>query len=278
MRTRFSSLCLLLTLVTVVPAAAGAQTIAAPERQAVAAAAPSSAAARREATTLPADASRTSRPFKDLFKSIGGDLTHLAARQPLTILAIGGGLSALSHPADKSTTRAFTRSEQVDEALDAGSAGGDGFIQLGAAFGVYAIGAAAHKPTVLNVGADLIEAQAVAGILTQGLKFAVRRTRPDGSHYSFPSGHTSASFVTAEVLREHFGWKVGIPAYLGAGYVAASRLAEDKHYLSDVVFGAAIGLASSRTLAFSRHSTRVQIAPVALRGGGGLFLTITPRR
>ena len=59
--------------------------------------------------------------------------------------------------------------------------------------------------------------------------------------YAFPSGHASTTFASASVLEAHFGWKFGVPAYAFATYVAASRLHENRHYLSDVVFGGAIG-------------------------------------
>jgi len=77
------------------------------------------------------------------------------------------------------------------------------------------------------------------------LKVSIDETRPNGGHYSFPSGHTSSSFSCAEFLRERYGWRYGLPAYLAATYVGYSRVASDNHYTHDVVAGAAIGIASS---------------------------------
>jgi membrane-associated phospholipid phosphatase len=119
-----------------------------------------------------------------------------------------------------------------------------------------------------------VEAQIVNGVLTQGIKLAVNRTRPSGGSYSFPSGHTSATFATAGVLQREFGWKVGIPAYVGGFYVAASRLAERQHYLSDVVFGAAIGLASSQTIAIHTRYGVVSAYPALMKGGAALVFTV----
>ena len=80
--------------------------------------------------------------------------------------------------------------------------------------------------------------------LTYGLKAAVRR---EHTGYSFPSGHASVTFATATVLQRHFGWK-GALAYSVAAYVAASRLHENRHHLSDVVFGAAVAAVAGRTV------------------------------
>jgi len=82
-------------------------------------------------------------------------------------------------------------------------------------------------------------------VLTQGIKLSVGRERPDGGRFSFPSGHTSSTFATAAVLHGYFGWRVGIPAYGFATLIGGSRLQENRHYPSDVIFGAAIGLVAA---------------------------------
>jgi len=79
------------------------------------------------------------------------------------------------------------------------------------------------------------------------LKWTVGRERPDGSdHESFPSGHTSASFALAASLDELYGHRVGLPAYLIAAAVAAQRIHGDKHWLTDVIAGAALGTVIGR--------------------------------
>jgi membrane-associated phospholipid phosphatase len=114
-------------------------------------------------------------------------------------------------------------------------------------------------------------------MLTQGItaavKLSVRRGRPDGTEFSFPSGHSSVSFASATVLHRHFGWKVGAPAYAVATYVAASRIQEKRHFLSDVVFGAAVGIAAGRTVTIGRGDTRFALAPMASAGGAGVSFT-----
>lgn len=81
--------------------------------------------------------------------------------------------------------------------------------------------------------------------VTYGLKYTVNETRPDGGSQSFPSGHSSISFCSAEFMRKRYGWEYGIPAYAAAAFVAYSRVEANEHYPHDVIAGAAIGIASS---------------------------------
>ena len=84
-------------------------------------------------------------------------------------------------------------------------------------------------------------------LCTYGLKFVSGRVRPDGSNRrSFPSGHTSSSFLAATIAHDLYGSKVSVPAYLLAGLTSVSRIHDNKHYLSDVIFGASLGIALGR--------------------------------
>jgi hypothetical protein len=77
------------------------------------------------------------------------------------------------------------------------------------------------------------------------------------------------------VLQRHFGWKVGAPAYGVAAYVAASRVEMKRHYLSDVAFGAALGIVAGRTVTVGRtHRFMVTPLPAASGTGGGVGLTL----
>ena len=82
------------------------------------------------------------------------------------------------------------------------------------------------------------------GLCTYGIKFIAGRMRPDGANRrSFPSGHTSSSFLAATIADDLYGSKIGVPAYLLAGLTGLSRIHDNKHYLSDVIFGASLGIA-----------------------------------
>lgn len=82
--------------------------------------------------------------------------------------------------------------------------------------------------------------------ITYSLKFSIHKSRPDRSDkYAFPSGHTSSVFYTAGYIHRRYGFKYSIPAYILAGYTAASRIDSNKHDFIDVLAGAAIGLGSN---------------------------------
>jgi len=102
--------------------------------------------------------------------------------------------------------------------------------------------------TIINLG------------ITAGLKYLVKRKRPfviykgiivnkSGSPCldpSFPSGHSSTSFMLATSLSLQYPkWYVIVPSYLYAGTVAYSRMDLGVHYPSDVVGGVLIGTGSA---------------------------------
>ena len=149
---------------------------------------------------------------------------------------------------------------------------GDGWFQGGAAVATYVVGKMRHQPRVTHTGSDLIRAQILNGLVTQALKITVDRERPTGSSRAFPSGHTSATFASAAVLQRHYGWKIGAPAYAVASFVGWSRVWDGQHWLSDVVFGAAVGLASGYTVTLGHRGPTWNVVPVRTSGGGAILL------
>jgi membrane-associated phospholipid phosphatase len=141
------------------------------------------------------------------------------------------------------------------------------------AFGWWAVGHVARREREAAAGRDLVRAQLSAVSWTYAFKYAVSRDRPNGDPRSFPSGHASATFSTAVVLQQHYGWKVGVPAFALAGYTAASRVAAEKHWASDAMFGAFLGAASGRTVTLRLRGHRVALAPWPLAGGGGIQIS-----
>lgn len=82
------------------------------------------------------------------------------------------------------------------------------------------------------------------------LKYTAKEKRPDRSeNNSFPSGHTATAFMGAEFLYQEYKevspW-YGIGGYLVAAGTGAFRIYNNKHWLGDVVFGAGLGMLSTK--------------------------------
>ncbi len=209
------------------------------------------------------------------FRRLAGDFGRmLASRDSLCVLGIGGGLALISAPVDHRIPRSRFNSElypdtSLDGLFEGGDLAGDAPVLAGSAVGILVAGTLAGDARLTGLGGDLVRAQIVSGSVTFALKLATDRERPDGSsRLSFPSGHASAAFATATVFERRYGVKIGAPAYLVATWIAASRLNENKHFLSDVVFGASIGVAAGRAATARGRSTRLLVAPQVVPGGG----------
>lgn len=120
---------------------------------------------------------------------------------------------------------------------------------LPATIGLFAAGRFAEGGRFRAFTYDATQALVVNTVYTAALKTVTSRTRPDGSDtLSLPSGHTSTSFAWATVANAHYGWKVGVPSYVAAGVIGLSRITTNRHHLSDVIAGAAIGYVTGRTV------------------------------
>lgn len=108
--------------------------------------------------------------------------------------------------------------------------------------------------------------------VTYGLKWTVDKKRSDGGGQAFPSGHTSTSFQGAAFIQRRYGWKFGLPFYLGAAYVGWSRVYSDRHDAADVLAGAAIGMASSYL--FTTPFKKVTVSPMVDDHALGLTVTL----
>lgn len=81
------------------------------------------------------------------------------------------------------------------------------------------------------------------------IKRVAKVMRPDGSNnHSFPSGHTATAFMCATMLHKEYGcvspW-YSIGGYTVATLTGVSRILNNKHWISDVVTGAGIGILST---------------------------------
>ncbi len=101
---------------------------------------------------------------------------------------------------------------------------------------------------------DMAAIYGISNIIDYGVVYTVKETtgrmRPDNSEAnSFPSGHTSMAFVAAEFLHQEYGDKsiwISIGGYGCATLIGAARVVHNKHWVSDVVAGAGIGILSTK--------------------------------
>jgi len=128
----------------------------------------------------------------------------------------------------------------------------DNFLQFAPAVAVYGLNLAGVKGkhnfrdrTMIYLLSNMI-----MGATVYSAKHFSSYTRPDGSNnLSFPSGHTAEAFTSAEFLRQEY--KDVSPWYGVAGYAVATatgylRIYNNRHWLSDVIGGAGIGMASTK--------------------------------
>ena len=86
--------------------------------------------------------------------------------------------------------------------------------------------------------------------LVNGIKYTAKEERPDGStSNSFPSGHTATAFMAATILHKEYGltrslW-YSFGGYTVATGIAAFRVMNNRHWVSDVMAGAGIGILST---------------------------------
>ncbi len=94
----------------------------------------------------------------------------------------------------------------------------------------------------------LLVANLISSTITHGLKIITHKERPNGAHYAFPSGHTTFAFTNAGVLYNEFKDNAPVLAFSGYAFAAVTgsfRMINNKHWLSDVLTGAGIGILSA---------------------------------
>jgi membrane-associated phospholipid phosphatase len=211
-----------------------------------------------------------------LVKDTGADFMAFPRRKSTwALLGIGAAAALATHPADNYVERHIVGSKTADRAFMLGQWLGSTQVQVGTSVGLWAVGRYILAPVadepqtnwVSHLGFDMIRAQIMAQTIVHGMKYTIRRDRPTGECCSFPSGHSATAFAVASVIERHLGYRASVPAIAAAFYVATSRLVDNRHFISDVMFGAGIGMASGWTIV-GRHGRRTYaLQPVPVPGG-----------
>ncbi len=164
----------------------------------------------------------------------------------------------------------------------------DNYLQYEAILQIYGGRYLGFKPKddFLHQTINIAISNAIMGGIVQTMKHTFKEERPDGSdEFSFPSGHTATAFTNASLL--FYEYKDANIWYASSGFLFATatgflRIANYKHYTSDVLAGAgigtAVGLAVSfwspfKSVTFGKNKTHALIYPqIGTNYGIGLLI------
>lgn len=200
------------------------------------------------------------RFFKETKKSFTG--------WSLLGLTAGLGATGIAYSKDEEVRNWFLKSEHLAGKSKYGEIIGQGYAHVALDFGFFALGKTLNNERMVETSKALAEGLIINAIATNIIKYSVRRKRPNGdSRNSFPSAHASGAFLTATVVSGMYDWdwKVMIPGYLLATFAGVSRLEDDYHWASDVVFGAALGTVIGVAVSSCHKNMpeKLTIAPIA---------------
>jgi membrane-associated phospholipid phosphatase len=185
------------------------------------------------------------------------------------------------------------RSSTTDAFFNVFEPFGNSAITIPTLIGFYMYGRFGENEKIERTALLASESFLVTSLFTGVLKISLGRVRPavggirsnafrgplhEGAGHSFPSGHTSSAFAIATVIaNEYKNVPLLTPISYGiASLTALSRLNDEKHWASDVFFGAALGYFTSKTI-LKLHSNKkgrhFTIYPRVDQRGGGLILS-----
>lgn len=138
-----------------------------------------------------------------------------------------------------------------------------------------------------NRTALLIKSELIMTAITYPLKKIVAEPRPDtGAPNSFPSGHTAQAFAAATFMSKEFGHRsiwYSVGAYSVATSIGVLRVLNGRHWMSDVLAGAGIGILSTE-VAYLTHQYkwggkkgRTVVMPSYSNKSGGIYFKYTFR-
>lgn len=188
-------------------------------------------------------------------------------------------LKKLDRSTHKEVERHFTKTTHVDDFLL--------FVPITAVYGLDFSGLAKAKHNFRDRAIVTATTYIIVGTTVVTLKKTVNRTRPDGmDRASFPSGHAASAFAGAHILFREYKdtspW-IGIAGYATATLTGALRITNKKHWASDVVTGAGIGIISAELgylllpvfqniLGIGNKNKNLAIAPIINKNNYGIGL------
>jgi membrane-associated phospholipid phosphatase len=135
---------------------------------------------------------------------------------------------------------------------------------------IYAVGMGiasfGNNPLAGQRALGMFKATFYSSLVTTVLKYTIREPRPGkrDERNSFPSGHSTTAFAFSGYIVQEHGLAYGIPALLLSGFVGASRINDNRHYLHDVIAGMTIGLSYGIGISLRQKKIRDQKTYVTL--------------
>ena len=157
----------------------------------------------------------------------------------------------------------------------------DNYMQYAPLAAVFALKAAGVKSRsdFINQAVITAKAELLMTVIVQGMKRTISSERPSGSGMnSMPSGHTAQAFVSATILdmeyRDTSPW-ISVGGYAVATTTAIYRMANNQHWISDVLIGAGIGIFSTKIVYYTHRyrwggKKNMIILPTIYKNGGGV--------
>lgn len=248
---------------------------------------------RTERTSLRGKIKLDSNYFKGIFTDTGYALTSPWRwdKSDWATASVVAGVTGVFFVLDDEIKEEVqsSRSSTTDDLSKIFEPFGNGAITIPVLAGLYLYGRLGENDKLERMALLATESFLVSGLFSTVLKVSMGRHRPsrgnssdtfDGpgtGSKSFPSGHTTTVFAVATVVANEYEH---IPLIAPISYGIAtltgfSRLNDNKHWASDVVFGAALGYFTAKTI-LRLHSNKkgrhFTIYPHADHRGGGLIL------
>lgn len=204
-----------------------------------------------------------------------------------TTLIVAGSIAATDKDADEFFISNYEVWEERNEAFVNFSSALDNYMQHLPAATALALGACGVKgrSDFANQVAIFVKSEILLTAIVFPLKQLASEKRPDtGKRNAFPSGHTAQAFMTATFLAKEYGGRsiwISIAGYTMATTVGVFRILNNRHWISDILVGAGIGVLSTN-LVYATHQYKwgkrgkkksgVVIAPTYSEGAVGAYM------
>lgn len=202
-----------------------------------------------------------------------------AAIVPASIMLVGTVTLVVDH---QSFLSKYTIHDKVQEQFPNFDSSVDNYLQyapFAVVFGLKAAGVKSRSDFV-NQAVITAKAELLMSVLVTGMKKLIPSERPSGSGMnSMPSGHTATAFVAATILdmeyRDTSPW-ISVAGYAMATTTGVFRMANNQHWISDVLIGAGIGIFSTKVVYFThqyrwgKKNSNIVILPAIYRNGVGV--------